>query len=187
MKISKKKLYLYSGISIAAIGVAYFVFRAGKSSATSLKINSASTGLNVGAGANANTGAGVQTSQPAYKPQSSGGQVVSSGSLTKAEAEAIQYWLVKTKGYDLGTSGANKDGVDGIFGTKSRSAFERATGQAATTENLKKFAYELMNPIKGLVNSFASSFGFDNPFSGLNGGSVDFGDMRTMSYLEAKL
>jgi peptidoglycan hydrolase-like protein with peptidoglycan-binding domain len=42
---------------------------------------------------------------------------------------AVQFALVK-KGYDLGTSGPNNDGVDGLFGSKTKSAIKKMQADA---------------------------------------------------------
>lgn len=62
---------------------------------------------------------------PAPKPNTEVSTEKSNPFKTKEEISAFQSWVVSKYGKILGNSGVKKDGVDGSWGAKSKSAFEK--------------------------------------------------------------
>lgn len=77
----------------------------------------------------------------------------------KDNAETIQKQL-KEAGYHLGTSGKNKDGVDGSWGKNSQAALDKALSEGYKLENGKLIAPEKdsINPILPKVLSDSARF-----------------------------
>jgi predicted chitinase/peptidoglycan hydrolase-like protein with peptidoglycan-binding domain len=67
------------------------------------------------------------------------------GGMSKKQIEEVQAFL-KSKGYDLGTSGPNKDGIDGDYGTKTKAALKDWKSKSGMSDDsvLDKEVYNLI-------------------------------------------
>lgn len=101
---------------------------------------------------------GNQLTKPTLKSRKTTSQAANVGidpKYLKSNALAIQQQL-KEFGYDLGTYGKNKDGVDGNWGSQSQTALDQALAEGFTLKNGK-----LVAPVtKELVHAQFGPFGY---------------------------
>ena len=142
------------GGAVLGIGVLYAIY---KVAGLDRKLKAQSLGKQNIASANTNT-ANVQvnttTPQTNTNTQNNTTTQQATGSLTRDEVMQIQTWLVKEKGLNLGTFGANKDGIDGDFGTRSQQAFRRATGLEPSPANVRRIIAENRSIIQRFFDLF---------------------------------